>query len=325
MASAGLMVKIGVPPTTVAITPASVQLHPGETVQFKAVVSGTVNQAVPWEVNSVAGGNSRVGTISASGLDTAPSVLSNPAGPVLAINAPSVAGNSSNPPAYVTLLSGPPLLTAVLPTPISVGNFTISVSGGNFLNGAALATGTPLVTQFPQNSYFASQLQQVAQIIQVRAALGPQRQIFFVSMGGFDTHTGQLPQQDCLFNDLNASLSALCQATVGMGVASNLTTFTLSDFRRTWLPNSTGTDHAWDSHHIVMGGAVKGGDFYGTFPTLVGNGPDDATGQGRWVPTTSLDQYAATLPQWFGVAATDLPTIFPNLANFSTPTLGFMG
>jgi len=205
-----------------------------------------------------------------------------------------------------------------------------STTTGNALqNGqtlaAALAGGTPLATQFPTNSYFASQLQQVAKIIQVRAALGLQRQIFFVSMGGFDTHSGQLPQQDSLLNDLNQSLSAFYQATVELGVASNVTTFTLSDFGRTYSPNSDGTDHAWGSHHIIMGGAVKGGDFYGTFPTLAVNGPDDATGQGRWVPTTSLDQYAAALAAWFGVAPADLPSIFPNLANFTAPALGIMG
>ena len=189
----------------------------------------------------------------------------------------------------------------------------------------ALAGATPLATQFPQNSYFASQLQQVAKIIQVRSALGLARQIFFVSMGGFDTHTNQLPQQDSLFNDLNQSLNAFYQATVEMGLAPSVTTFTLSDFGRTYSPNSTGTDHAWGSHHLVMGGAVKGGDLYGTFPTLAVNGPDDATGQGRWVPTTSLYQYAATLASWFGVTATDLPSIFPNLTNFASPTLGIMG
>jgi uncharacterized protein (DUF1501 family) len=204
-----------------------------------------------------------------------------------------------------------------------------TTTGNAIQNGqtlaAALATGTPLATVFPKNSYFASQLQQVAKIIQVRAALGLQRQIFFVSMGGFDTHSGQLAQQDSLFNDLNQSLSAFYQATVEMGVANNVTTFTLSDFGRTYSPNSDGTDHAWGAHHLIMGGAVKGGDFYGTFPTLAVNGPDDGTGQGRWVPTTSVDQYAATLAQWFGVAATDLPSIFPNLANFPAQTVGFMG
>lgn len=212
-------------------------------------------------------------------------------------------------------------LTLIQSASTTTGN---AIQNGQTL-AAALATGSPLVTQFPQNSYFASQLQQVAKIIQVRAALGLQRQIFFVSMGGFDTHSGQLDQQDSLFNDLNASLSAFYQATAEMGVANSVTTFTLSDFGRTYSPNSTGTDHAWGSHHLIMGGAVKGGDFYGKFPTLAVNGPDDATGQGRWVPTTSVDQYAATLAAWFGVAATDLPSIFPNLANFTMPTLGIMG
>jgi uncharacterized protein (DUF1501 family) len=204
-----------------------------------------------------------------------------------------------------------------------------TTTGNAIQNGqtlaAALATGTPLATVFPQNSYFASQLQQVAKIIHVRGALGMQRQIFFVSMGGFDTHSGQLAQQDSLFNDINQSLNAFYQATNEMGVANNVTTFTLSDFGRTYSPNSDGTDHAWGAHHLIMGGAVKGGDFYGTFPTLAVNGPDDGTGQGRWVPTTSVDQYAATLATWFGVAPADLPSIFPNLANFPTQTLGIMG
>lgn len=214
-------------------------------------------------------------------------------------------------------------------TGLSLIQAASTTTGNAIQNGqtlaTALASGTPLATQFPTNSYFASQLQQVAKIIQVRSALGLQRQIFFVSMGGFDTHSGQLPQQDSLFNDLNQSLSAFYQATVELGVASNVTTFTLSDFGRTYSPNSDGSDHAWGSHHIIMGGAVKGGDFYGTFPTLAVNGPDDATGQGRWVPTTSLDQYASTLAAWFGVAAADLPSIFPNLANFTAPTLGILG
>jgi uncharacterized protein (DUF1501 family) len=214
-------------------------------------------------------------------------------------------------------------------TGLSLVQAASTTTGNAIQNGqtlaTALATGTPLATVFPANSGLSSQLQQVAKIIQVRAALGLQRQIFFVSMGGFDTHSDQLTQQDNLFNDLNQSLNAFYQATVEMGVAPNVTTFTLSDFGRTWLPNSNGTDHAWGSHMMVVGGAVKGGDLYGTFPTLVANGPDDATSEGRWVPTTSLDQYAATLATWFGVASADLPSVFPNLANFATPTVGFMG
>jgi uncharacterized protein (DUF1501 family) len=188
----------------------------------------------------------------------------------------------------------------------------------------ALASGTPLATAFP-NSYLGGQLKQVAKIVQVRAALGLQRQIFFVSTGGFDTHSDQLPQQDSLFRDISQSMNAFYQATVEMGVAPQVTSFTMSDFGRTFQPDTTaGTDHAWGSHHLIVGGAVKGGDMYGTFPTLALSGPDDASDEGRWIPTTSLDQYGATLAQWFGVAPADLPSIFPNLPNFSNPTLSFV-
>jgi len=188
----------------------------------------------------------------------------------------------------------------------------------------ALASGSALATAFP-NSYLGGQLKQVAKIIQVRAALGLQRQIFFVSTGGFDTHSDQLPQQDNLFRDISQSMNAFYQATVEMGVAPQVTSFTMSDFGRTFEPDTTaGTDHAWGSHHLIVGGAVKGGDMYGTFPTQVLAGPDDASDEGRWIPTTSLDQYGATLAQWFGVPSADLPSIFPNLPNFSNPTLSFV-
>jgi uncharacterized protein (DUF1501 family) len=190
---------------------------------------------------------------------------------------------------------------------------------------AAITQGTKLNTQFPQ-SYLGGQLQQVAQIIQVRAALGLPRQIFFVSSNGFDTHSDQLNQHNSLYQDLSQSMNAFYQATVEMGIAPQVSTFTLSDFGRTFQPDDTaGTDHAWGSHHLIMGGAITGGDFYGTFPTQVLNGPDDATSEGRWIPTTSLDQYGATLAQWFGVQAADLPSIFPNLPNFTNPILKFAG
>jgi uncharacterized protein (DUF1501 family) len=189
---------------------------------------------------------------------------------------------------------------------------------------AAIAGDKTLATQFPTSS-LGSQLKQVAEIIEARAALGLPRQIFFVSSGGFDTHSDQLPQQASLFADLSQSMNAFYNATVELGIASSVTTFTLSDFARTFEPDSTtGTDHGWGSHHLILGGAVHGSDFYGTFPTLALAGPDDATAQGRWIPTTSLDQYGATLAQWFGVPAADLPAIFPNLANFAAPTLKFL-
>jgi uncharacterized protein (DUF1501 family) len=189
----------------------------------------------------------------------------------------------------------------------------------------ALAAVPKLATVFP-NSSLGGQLQQVAQIIQARAALGQQRQIFFVSIDGFDTHSAQIATQDSLYTNVSQAMGAFYNATAEIGVAPQVTTFTLSDFGRTYLPDSnSGTDHAWGSHHMIMGGAVHGGDFYGTFPTLALNGPDDATDEGRWIPTTSLDQYAATLASWFGVAAADLPTIFPNLGNFTKPVLSFLG
>jgi uncharacterized protein (DUF1501 family) len=190
----------------------------------------------------------------------------------------------------------------------------------------ALAAAPALATVFPANNGLANQLKQVAQIISARSALGLQRQIFFVSIGGFDTHSDQLNAHNNLYTQLSQAMNAFYQATVEIGAASQVTSFTLSDFSRTYAPDSTsGTDHAWGGHHLIMGGAVKGGDFYGTFPTLALAGPDDATNEGRWIPTTSLDQYAGTLANWFGVATADLPTIFPNLPNFSTPVLNFVG
>jgi uncharacterized protein (DUF1501 family) len=189
---------------------------------------------------------------------------------------------------------------------------------------AAVQSVSPLKTVFPASS-FGSQLQQIAQIIQVRAALGVSRQIFFCSVGNFDTHSTQLVLQNALLASVSPALSAFYAATVEMGVQNSVTSFTMSDFSRTFQPNSnTGSDHAWGSHHIVMGGAVKGGQMYGTFPTLALNGPDDSGTNGRWVPTSGSVQYAATLASWFGVTPTQMPTIFPNIASFPTANLGFI-
>jgi uncharacterized protein (DUF1501 family) len=190
---------------------------------------------------------------------------------------------------------------------------------------AATASVPALQTVFPANNGLASQLSQIAQIIQVRAALGVNRQIFFAGIGNFDTHAGQLTLQGGLLAQVSAALAAFYQATVELGVQNNVTAFTMSDFSRTYQPNSnTGSDHAWGAHHIVLGGAVKGGKMYGTFPTLALGGPDDSGSNGRWVPTTGSVQYAATLAQWFGVTPAQLPAIFPNIGSFATPNLGFI-
>jgi uncharacterized protein (DUF1501 family) len=191
----------------------------------------------------------------------------------------------------------------------------------------ALGAATPLQTVFPTTgNAFGAQLQEVANLIQVRAALGVTRQIFFVGAGNFDTHGDQLIGQAALLAQLSPALGAFYQALQEMNLANSVTAFTCSDFARTLQPNSSsGSDHAWGSHHIILGGAVKGGKIYGTFPTLALGGPDDAGTNGRWVPSTASAQYAATLAQWFGLAASDLAYVLPYLGNFSSNNLGFLG
>jgi uncharacterized protein (DUF1501 family) len=189
----------------------------------------------------------------------------------------------------------------------------------------AVQSIAPLKTVFPANNGLAAQLQQIAQILQVRSALGVNRQIFFAGVGNFDTHSDQLPLQGALLAAISPALAAFYQATQELGLQNNVTTFTMSDFSRTFQPNSnTGSDHAWGSHHFVLGGAVNGGRVYGTFPTLALGGPDDSGSNGRWVPSTASIQYASTLAQWFGVSAAQLPGIFPNIGSFPNANLGFV-
>ena len=189
---------------------------------------------------------------------------------------------------------------------------------------AALAKESSLKTPFPSTS-LGKQLQQVARIMNVRKELGARRQIFYVAIGDFDTHTDNMRRQDVLLADVAASMSAFYDATLEMDVEQQVVTFTESEFGRTLQPSSgAGTDHAWGSHHLVMGGAVKAADVYGSFPLLALQGPEDVTGRGVWLPTVSLDQYGATLASWFGVADDSLTKVFPNLNNFTPRKLAFV-
>jgi uncharacterized protein (DUF1501 family) len=187
----------------------------------------------------------------------------------------------------------------------------------------ALAAAPPLVTAFPVTR-MGDQLRMVARLISARAGLGVKRQVFFVSLGGFDTHSAQLTVQAALLTELADSLAAFHAATVEMGVDSSVTSFTCSDFGRTYRSNGTGTDHGWGSCHFVVGGAVHGGDFYGAWPTLALAGPSDSGSVGRFIPTIAVEEYAATLATRYGLPSVDLPGVFPNIGRFSSPDLGFL-
>jgi uncharacterized protein (DUF1501 family) len=160
-------------------------------------------------------------------------------------------------------------------------------------------------------------------MIAVRERLGMSRQVFFVATGGFDTHDDQLADQPGLLGNVSASLEAFHQATVELGVASNVTTFTQSDFGRTLTSNGDGSDHAWGGVQLVLGDAVRGRTLYGRYPTLEIGGPEDVGG-GRFIPAVSSDQYAATLAKWFGVAESQLATVAPSIGNFAERDLGFL-
>jgi uncharacterized protein (DUF1501 family) len=183
---------------------------------------------------------------------------------------------------------------------------------------AGVSIGTP----FPP-SELGQQLRTVARMLAVRDRFEMKRQIFFVASPGFDSHDDQVAVQPGLLGNVSACLRQFYAATVELGVASSVTTFTQSDFGRTLTSNGDGSDHAWGGNQIVMGDAVRGRMLYGTYPRLELDGPDDVGG-GRLIPTTSADQYAATLARWFGIADADLDRVAPHLAGFEQRNLGFM-
>jgi uncharacterized protein (DUF1501 family) len=231
-----------------------------------------------------------------------------------------------------------------------------SISTGSLLNNAITNTAPANYwsNPFPQtiivpnggtvnNSSLSAQLKMVARLIEAgyRAAgsptngFGMKRQIFFCQVGGYDLHSGQTSYSNNtpdnviigphanLFAELSQSMLAFQRAMEQLNLGNQVTAFTASDFGRTFPSNGQGSDHGWGSHHMILGGAVNGRQTYGKFPTLTVNGPDD-TSTGRWIPTTAIDQYFATLAKWFGVDSSNMGTVFPNLGRFATSDLGFM-
>ncbi len=204
---------------------------------------------------------------------------------------------------------------------------------------AALSNVNPvLTTPFPNPSTSLSrQLLQVARLIKAStdpaAGINMKRQIFFCQIGGFDTHSQQVNGQGNLLLQLSQAINAFYNATIELGMQDKVTLFTMSDFSRTMQPAGTGaaqvgTDHAWGNHQLIVGGAVLGRTLYGTYPNITPGGPDDTDGgsspRGRWIPTTSIEQYAATLASWYGLSSADLSAVFPLISHFSTSNLGFL-
>jgi uncharacterized protein (DUF1501 family) len=205
------------------------------------------------------------------------------------------------------------------------------IQAANQVRRDALSLGTLLRssgagavnTVFPGTD-LGRQLQQVARVIALRGSVGVKRQVFFVQLGGFDTHSGQSWQQWDLLRQLGDAMGAFYNATVELGVSSMVTSFTQSEFGRSLQPSGSGTDHGWGNHHLILGGAVKGGQVYGRFPYPALGGADDAGSRGALIPSTALEQFGATLARWFGLDAAALNVAFPALAAFAPQDLGFM-
>jgi uncharacterized protein (DUF1501 family) len=189
---------------------------------------------------------------------------------------------------------------------------------------SVLKTLPAMTTVFP-NTGIGKQMAMAAKLIQARAGLGMKRQIIFCSLGGFDTHDTQLNDLPKLLGEISGAFRAFYNSTVEMGVSNQVTTFTSSDFGRTLTSNGDGSDHGWGNHHIVMGGAVRGGDIYGVMPDMRKDTSPDFVGYSNvMLPRTSIEQYGATLGRWYGLSNSMLDTIFPRLSGFSTRNLGFM-
>jgi uncharacterized protein (DUF1501 family) len=237
---------------------------------------------------------------------------------------------STNGPVSINALSGAPFgnaaissaLKSIITTPANqllsdqlVTYASRSISAQGTLS-SAIGSSTPFGTLFPANNSLASQLQIVARMIKANQSLGVKRQVFFVSLGGFDTHDHITTVHPQLMASLGSAIAAFQSAIASMSLTPNVLTFTSSDFGRTLTSNGDGTDHGWGSHHFAFGGPITTSKFIGTPPALANNGPDDV-GQGRLVPTTSNDQFALSIGKWLGAADSDLKIALPNAQNFT--------
>lgn len=209
------------------------------------------------------------------------------------------------------------------------GSLIRQVANQSMSDGLALADALAsnaslpaLSTTFPGTS-IGNQLKEVMRLIRIRSQIGPGRQVFFCTLGGFDTHSNQDWQHWNLLSQLSQALAAFYNASQEVGLAQNITTFTDSEFGRSLQSNGTGSDHAWGNHQMVLGGAVIGG-LVGQLPDFTPNGPDDINGRGIWIPKIGTAQVGATLGRWFGASDDELAAAFPNLALFSQSDLGFM-
>jgi uncharacterized protein (DUF1501 family) len=219
---------------------------------------------------------------------------------------------------------------------VSSGNTLIDAANKVMVDARALnpllrgaATSVTFQKPFPSTD-LGEQLEEIARVISLNAQLNVGRQVFFCSLGGFDTHSGQDYQQWDLLQQVSQALDAFYAATVQLGLSDQVTAFTLSDFGRTLQPSGSGSDHGWGSHHLLVGGAVRGGRLYGKFPLMTNyanfnaTNDDYADSRGGLLPGIALSQYGATLARWFGAGDADLDGIFPTLPNFPTRDLGFL-
>jgi hypothetical protein len=223
----------------------------------------------------------------------------------------------------------------------AVANYWTNVNPLTSVTGFPVKITPPVSGSATFTSTLSQQLQMVARLIAAgrtaaaNGGFGMKRQIFFCQVGGYDLHTGQtnyssttpnnvlLGAHTNLLAELSQSMYAFQRAMEQLGLSNSVTSFTASDFGRTFPSNGQGSDHGWGSHHLILGGAVNGQRTYGQFPALMAKSPNDL-GTGRWIPTTAIDQYFATLATWFGIDPGNLSTVFPNLGRFTTPNLGFI-